>query len=142
MTTVMKTTLPAWRRALKGQGTLATASLLGLGVALVAAVDPHTSGRYPTCPWHAVTGTWCPGCGGLRAVHDLTHGHLVTALHENLLVVLLGPSLLVWWLIAWRRTGDRPTTLTLSARGTVAVFAVMALFAVVRNLALGAALAP
>ena len=68
------TTVPQWRRTLSGQGRLATAALLGLGVALVAAVDPHTSGRYPTCPFHAVTGLWCPGCGGLRAVHDLTHG--------------------------------------------------------------------
>ena len=43
--------------------------------------------------FHAMTGLWCPGCGGLRAVHDLTHGHLVTALHENALVVLLGDQM-------------------------------------------------
>jgi Protein of unknown function (DUF2752) len=137
------TTVPQWRRTLSAQGRLATAALVALGVALVAVVDPHTAGRYPTCPFHAVTGLWCPGCGGLRAVHDLTHGHLVVALHENALVVLLAPSLVVWWLIARSRRSDgRPVTLTLSARGALVVAALLAVFALVRNLALGAALAP
>jgi Protein of unknown function (DUF2752). len=137
------TAVPQWRRTLKGEGRLATAALLGAAVALVAVVDPHTSGRYPTCPFHAVTGLWCPGCGGLRAVHDLTHGHLAVALHENLLVVLLGPSLVVWWLIArLRRTDQRPVSLVLSARGTLVVAALLAVFAIVRNLPIGAALAP
>jgi Protein of unknown function (DUF2752) len=126
-----------------GRARVASAALIGLAVALVAVVDPHTSGRYPTCPFHAVTGLWCPGCGGLRAVHDLTHGHLVNALHENVLVVLLGPSLLVWWLVARsRRTDERPVTLLLSAGGTLAVFVVLGAFAVLRNLPFGAALAP
>jgi hypothetical protein len=137
------TSVVQWRRTLSGQGRLATAALLGLGVALVAAVDPHTSGRYPTCPFHAVTGLWCPGCGGLRAVHDLTHGHLIVALHENVLVVLLGPTLVVWWLLArLRRTDRRPVTLVLSTRGALVVAALLAVFALVRNLPFGAALAP
>lgn len=122
---------------------IATAVLLSLSVAVVAAVDPHTSGRYPSCPWHAVTGLWCPGCGGLRAVHDLAHGQLGVALHENLLVVLVAPSLAVWWLIArLRRTGGRPGSMVLSTRGALAIVAVLALFTVVRNLSLGATLAP
>jgi hypothetical protein len=134
---------PHWRRTLNGEGRVATAALLGLFVALVALVDPHTSGRYPTCPFHAVTGLWCPGCGGLRAVHDLTHGHLAVAMHENVLVMLLGPSLVLWWLVARvRRSSDRPVTLVLSARGAIAVAVLMAAFALVRNLPVGAALAP
>jgi Protein of unknown function (DUF2752) len=137
------TAVSAWRRTRTGPARLATAALLGLAVALVAVVDPHTGGRYPTCPFHAVTGLWCPGCGGLRAVHDLTHGHLALALHENVLVVLLGPSLVLWWLIARnRRTDDRPVTLLLSARGTLAIALLLAGFALVRNLPIGAGLAP
>lgn len=132
-----------WRRALKGEGRLATSVLLGLLVGVVAAVDPHTPGRYPICPWHALTGTWCPGCGGLRAVHDLTHGHLATALGENVLVVLLAPSLIVWWLVArLRRRDERPVTLALSAHGTIAIAALLGVFTVLRNLAVGSALAP
>jgi hypothetical protein len=137
------TTVSGWRRTLTGQGRFATAAVLGLGIALVALVDPHTGGRYPTCPFHAVTGLWCPGCGGLRAVHDLTHGHLTLALHENVLVVLLGPSLAVWWLIArLRRSDDRRVTLLLSARGTLAVAVLLAVFTLVRYLPVGTGLAP
>ena len=136
-------TAPQRLRTLRGEGRLATAALLGALVVLVATVDPHTSGRYPTCPFHAMTGLWCPGCGGLRAVHDLTHGHLAVALHENVLVVLLGPSLAVWWLIArWRRSDERAVPLVLSARGTVVVGVLLAVFTLVRNLPLGAGLAP
>jgi hypothetical protein len=140
---LLMTTVHHWRRTLKGEGRLATAALLGLLVAVIAVVDPHTSGRYPTCPFHAMTGLWCPGCGGLRAVHDLTHGHLGLALHENVLVVLLAPSLALWWLIArLRRTDGRPVRLVLSARGTLAVVVLLAVFTFVRNLPIGAALAP
>ncbi|MPZ97381.1 MAG: DUF2752 domain-containing protein, partial [Propionibacteriales bacterium] len=44
------------------------------GAAVLAAVavlhvrDPHASGSYGFCPWLALTGTYCPACGGLRAV--------------------------------------------------------------------------
>jgi hypothetical protein len=117
--------------------------LLGL-VGLIAVLDPHDAGRYPvypTCPWHALTGTWCPGCGGLRAVHDITHGHIGAAAGENLLVVLLVPALTVWWLVVRRRTGQvAPPRLT--ARATVLVTLVALAFAVVRNLPVGSALAP
>jgi len=76
-------------------------------------------------------------------VHDLTHGHLALALHENVVVVLLGPSLALWWLIArMRRTDDRPVRLLLSSRGTLAVALLLAVFTLVRNLPIGAGLAP
>jgi Protein of unknown function (DUF2752) len=142
MTTVASTRRHRWRRAVRGEGPGATVGLLGALVVVVALVDPHTPGRYPLCPWHALTGLWCPGCGGLRAVHDLTHGHLVTALHENLLAVLLAPSLLVWWLVLRRRHGGTRHALVLSSRGTVLVVALLVVFAIVRNLPIGAGLAP
>ena len=33
--------------------------------------DPHSSGTWGYCP-SALLGFSCPGCGGLRAVNDLT----------------------------------------------------------------------
>jgi uncharacterized protein DUF2752 len=117
-------------------------ALLG-AVGLVAAVDPHTAGRYPLCPWHAMTGTWCPGCGGLRAVHDLAHGQLLTAASENLLVVVLLPVVAMWWRTTRRRrSGSQRSALALGPRSTVAVTLVALAFAVLRNLPLGAGLAP
>ncbi len=75
-------------------------ALLGLGLALAGIVvlfcfDPAHYRLYPTCVLHQVTGLYCPGCGALRAGHQLLHGHPVTALHYNALFVLSLP-LLAW----------------------------------------------
>ena len=54
-------------------------------------VNPGTSTLYPTCPFLAFTGCYCPGYGSLRAIHHLTRGHLATALGLNPLLVLSLP---------------------------------------------------
>ncbi|MET9907367.1 DUF2752 domain-containing protein [Streptomyces sp. NPDC006476] len=59
--------------------------------------DPTRPGRFPTCPFRALTGLDCPGCGSLRALYDLAHGHVVAALdHNAFLVVFLPFGALVW----------------------------------------------
>ena len=60
------------------------------------------------CPFHAVTGWYCPGCGGTRALGALLHGDLAGALRDNLFaltlfpiaiaVVVLKPARLTDWL--------------------------------------------
>ncbi|MFI2707066.1 DUF2752 domain-containing protein, partial [Nocardioides sp. CER28] len=47
----------------------------GLGAATLALYlrDPHQRGSWGVCPL-SLAGIYCPGCGGLRAVNDLTHG--------------------------------------------------------------------
>ncbi len=82
---------------------------------LLAAVDPNQPGHYPLCPFLATTGLYCPGCGSLRAVHDLLHADLGGALARNPLTVLTVPMLVLAW-VAWLRrlTGRRaphPTSL-------------------------------
>ena len=71
-------------------------------VGLVAVVDPNQPGHYPTCPFLALTGMYCPGCGSLRAVHDLAHGDLSGALARNPLTVLVLVGMLVAY-AAWAR---------------------------------------
>ena len=103
-------------------------------VVLLAVVDPNRPGHYPTCPFRALTGLDCPGCGSLRAVHALSHGDVLGALDHNGLFVLFLPLLVasaVLWALA------RPQPSWLSARYTGwAVFAVVIGWAVVRNLPL------
>src|SRR3954451_24601503 len=59
--------------------------------------DPHQSGSWGYCPWLLLTGTYCPGCGGLRAVNDLTDGNVAAAASSNLLFVVSIPFLVLAW---------------------------------------------
>nr|WSX49508.1 DUF2752 domain-containing protein [Streptomyces sp. NBC_00974] len=78
-----------------------------LGAAFFAAVavtvrlvDPTRPGRFPSCPFHSLTGLDCPGCGSLRALHQLTLAHVPAAADYNLLLVLFLPCAAVVWLRA------------------------------------------
>lgn len=66
----------------------------------LAAVNPHEGGNYPTCPSLLITGWYCPGCGTLRAIHDLAHGDVMGALGMNILAVVAIPWL-VWRWYTW-----------------------------------------
>lgn len=106
--------------------------------------DPHAQGSWGACPF-ALAGFSCPGCGGLRAVNDLTHLQLGAAASSNLLLVLALPFA-VYALIRWthgRWTGHAwvvPERRTVALTGVL--LAAMLVFAVVRNTAAGAWLAP
>ncbi|MFJ5924214.1 DUF2752 domain-containing protein [Kitasatospora sp. NPDC092948] len=122
---------------------LAALAAVAMPTAFVAAVDPNTPGHYPVCPVLQATGWWCPGCGGLRCVHALTRGDLLTAAHDNLLVTLLALTALVLW-ARWtvRAVRGRPAGVRLTGRQTVLLMLALVLFTVVRNLPIGAGLAP
>ena len=53
--------------------------------------DPASGSLFPPCPFHWLTGLYCPGCGSLRALHALLHGRLFAALALNPLMVLCLP---------------------------------------------------
>lgn len=83
---------------------VSTPVVLGIGalgaVTLLRLRDPHVSGSYGGCPFLALTGQPCPGCGGLRAINDLTHLDVVGAASSNLLAVVLALALGLAW-CAW-----------------------------------------
>nr|WP_302477641.1 DUF2752 domain-containing protein [Aeromicrobium stalagmiti] len=92
----------------------------------------------------AVTGLPCPGCGGLRAVNDLTRGDVVGALSSNALAVGLVVVLVVSWLL-WvvrRAQGRRDRMIVVGGRTGAAVIVVMLLFGVFRLTPWGSWLAP
>lgn len=84
--------------ALLGPAAVAVAGASALVV--LAKVDPNSPGHYPTCPFFFLTGMYCPGCGSLRALHDLTQLDVVGAWGMNPLLVLVVPVLLGAW-VAW-----------------------------------------
>lgn len=74
---------------------LLAAMLAGAAMAVVAlrVFDPATSGVFPPCPVRYLTGWYCPGCGSLRAIHQLLQGNLRAAWAMNPLTVVLLPFL-------------------------------------------------
>ena len=66
-----------------------TAGIGAVALAVLYWFDPSRYHFYPLCLFHSITGLFCPGCGALRALHQLTRGHVAAAFHLN-------PLLLVW----------------------------------------------
>ena len=60
---------------------------------MLALFDPATSRLFPPCPVRYFTGWYCPGCGSLRALHQLLHGNLRSAWAMNPLTIALLPFL-------------------------------------------------
>jgi len=83
---------------------LAVGAVALFGAGYVASVDPNEAGHYPTCPFLAVTGWYCPGCGGLRAAYALAHGDLMGALARNPLAVAVLAYVVISWVLWLERT--------------------------------------
>ena len=122
---------------------LGAAAAAAAATAYVGLVDPNEAGHYPTCPFLLLTGRFCPGCGSLRAVHALAHGDVRAALGLNVLAVL-GAVVLVGLWARWVRRSWRgePRTTVAPAWSLYLGLAVVLVFWVLRNLPVGAALAP
>jgi len=117
----------------------------GLGAALLLHLhDPHESGSYGYCPFLQLTGKPCPGCGGLRAVNDLTRGDFVGAASSNVLAVALVASLAVAWVlwVARRLRGRVGPMITLNLQAGFVLIGVLMVFGVLRNTPWGSWLAP
>ena len=57
--------------------------LLTSGIALFFWIDPVEMRFFPRCPFFALTGLKCAGCGTARAFHALLHGRFAEALGFN-----------------------------------------------------------
>jgi hypothetical protein len=118
---------------------MAAALALGAtGVVLLRVFDPATSGIFPPCPLHYLTGLYCPGCGSLRAIHQLLQGHLREAWAMNPLTIILLPFL-AYGLASealFHLRGHRLPEVQLSAAWIHVLYAAIILFGITRNLPL------
>jgi hypothetical protein len=91
-------------------GAMVTAGLaLCAGGVYLYSFNPAGSGVYPICPFHALTGLHCPGCGTGRALHQLLHGNVLAAMRLNPLAVVLLPPLAYGMLsLALQFVGRKP----------------------------------
>lgn len=69
--------------------------ILAAGTVYVYVFEPGKSGFFPVCPFRALTGFTCPGCGTTRAVHHLLHGDFSAAFQLNPFTMVLLPLLLI-----------------------------------------------
>ncbi|MER5831551.1 DUF2752 domain-containing protein [Streptomyces sp. NPDC002130] len=107
------------------------ALVLAAVVVATACADPAQPGPFPACPFRAVTGLDCPGCGSLRALHELTHGHVAAAADYNaLLLVFLPVGAGVWLRVVTGRSRPRARP----GWWGWAVLGVLLLWTVIRNL--------
>jgi hypothetical protein len=118
---------------------LAPAGVLVAAVAVigfVSTIDPNEAGHYPTCPFLALTGFQCPGCGTLRMIHALSHGHLGTAVYLNPLSFVLLPILCAGW-VRWTVAlagGRRPVPRLVDQRPIWILLTMVIIFWIGRNL--------
>lgn len=110
---------------------VAVGVVVGAAVAYVGLVDPNRPGHYLACPLLTLTGLACPGCGGLRATHDLVHLDVASAWAMNPLWVVVAPVLVVLWALwlvrAWRgRSAPRvPSWVAWSSLAVLVAFGVL-----------------
>lgn len=110
-------------------------SLLIAGAIYLFVFEPGKSGFFPPCMFRALTGFTCPGCGITRALHQVLHGHFISAFTLNPLFFLLTPFLLFGFLrysvIVMR--GGVPRHNVVPASALYALFFVIVSFWIFRN---------
>jgi len=113
----------------------AAAASLGVAAVAISLANPFAHHVTPPCPFHTITGWWCPMCGGTRAVWAAAHGQWRLMLHSNVLfpavVVAIAWALLDW---AGRATGWWHLPVPTGRKLRLVVIAVVVTFTVLRNL--------
>ena len=124
---------------------LPLAALAAAAVWTLRTFDPNVAGNpFLACVFHRVTGLYCPGCGGTRAMHALVHFDLAGALAMNPLPFVAAPLLALLFLRSTTVLPARTERLTRFVASPWFWAALVVGFTVLRNLpwAPFAALAP
>lgn len=110
-----------------------------IAITLVIAVyfifDPST-GFFPACPFLAVTGYQCPGCGAQRALHALLHLHIREAFVYNALLVIAIPYFFALYLFSYgtlKRKFPKIHALLTGWKTLLLLFVIIVAFGVLRN---------
>ncbi|ESQ91507.1 hypothetical protein ABAC460_05855 [Asticcacaulis sp. AC460] len=118
-------------------------SLGGLAVLLAGFVavsiwTPGSSGFFPPCPVHALTGLYCPGCGSTRMLYYLAHAQPWTAFRQNplgfVILPFLVPAMILSALELPPPAAVRRVMAVHGYRLVIALLVVVTVYTVLRNL--------
>ena len=112
--------------------------VLTLGATYLYFFNPASGTGYPACPFRMITGLQCPGCGSLRGLHQLLHGHPLATFKLNPLLVLTLPFLLFMLFLGTQAaiTGRPATKQFIPANYIWAFLGVVVFFWIFRNTSL------
>lgn len=107
-------------------------------VLLYRTYNPIGNLYFPKCPFRVMTGLKCPGCGSQRAIHYLLNLDILSALKENVVLVISIPYIVAGIVFDSLK---KPNENTLKWRkilfGRKAIFVILAIiivFWVLRNI--------
>ncbi len=102
------------------------------GLAVLYFFNPVDYALYPACQFYKLTHLHCPGCGSLRAMHQLTHGHVTAAFLSNPLLIVSIPMLA--WLGISKLRNRSVSALMIQPAAAWTILAIVIGFGILRNL--------
>ena len=105
-------------------------------IILLYNLNPSASSFFPPCPIHKITGLYCPGCGSLRALHQLFNGNILRAFRFNPLMIVALPFISYSFLsyILDGIIGKRLHGIFIPAFYIWLILAIILLFGILRNI--------
>lgn len=111
--------------------------ILGLMYAFVIDPEGNPDAYFP-CTFYTAFSLYCPGCGNTRALHALTHGHIIQAFDYNFLFPFAALVLAWYYLVALTTLLFRKRVMwmpqSLPVWSAIAIGVVIVLFTVLRNI--------
>ena len=96
--------------------------------------NPSETEIFPPCPFFWMTGLYCPGCGSLRAVHELFHGNFISALSLNPLLIISLPLIAVYTCLKTYHKKIKFNAFTLNLQFYYVIILIILLYWLLRNI--------
>lgn len=86
------------------------------------------------CPFHYLTGLYCPGCGGMRSIGYLVSGNIYAAMKSNVIVTVFNITSPLLLLFMIRYIKSRIFISILNTKCLLFTLVIMLIFSVIRNI--------
>jgi hypothetical protein len=111
--------------------------VLTAGVCTLYLVNPEHSLWFPKCFFYKLTGLQCPACGTQRAIHQLLHLNIASALRYNPFVIVSFPYLASLVIVEWFDVGNKLQKLRAFCHHSITInvyLALLVLWWIIRNI--------